>query len=62
VPGVISEITKQLAASKVNILGQYLKTNDTVGYVVFDVDKNLSKEAFNVLKRVSSTIKTRMVY
>ncbi|MFN0274237.1 MAG: phosphoglycerate dehydrogenase [Chitinophagales bacterium] len=62
IPGVISEITSKLSAHKINILGQYLKTNESIGYVVLDVDKNMSKEAFVLLKEVKSTIKARMVY
>lgn len=62
VPGVLSEINTMLSASKVNILGQYLKTNETIGYVVLDVDKKLSGRAFHLLKEVKETIKVRMLY
>jgi len=43
-------------------LGQYLRTNEEIGYVILDVDMQLSKAAFELLKDVSGTIKTRMVY
>jgi len=33
VPGVLSEINSTLSEHKINILGQYLKTNDEIGYV-----------------------------
>ncbi|MEN9568989.1 MAG: hypothetical protein RL172_220 [Bacteroidota bacterium] len=62
VPGVLSEINTQLSKSKINILGQYLKTNDAIGYVVLDVDTNLSKKALELLKQVKETIKVRMLY
>jgi D-3-phosphoglycerate dehydrogenase len=62
VPGVLSEINTQLSKNKINILGQYLKTNDTIGYVVLDVDKHLSKNALELLKKVKATIKVRMLY
>src|SRR5690606_31942274 len=62
IPGVLSEINTQLSDNKINILGQYLKTNDEIGYVVLDVDKKLSKQAFQLLKEVKSTIKVRMLY
>ena len=62
VPGVLSEINTQLSKHKINILGQYLKTNDAIGYVVLDVDKNLSNEATALLKNVKDTIKVRMLY
>jgi len=62
VPGVLSEINTQLSKNKINILGQYLKTNDAIGYVVLDVDKGLSNNAFELLKKVKATIKVRMLY
>ncbi len=62
VPGVLSEINTQLSKHKINILGQYLKTNDTIGYVVLDVNKNLSKNASELLRQVKGTIKVRMLY
>lgn len=62
VPGVLSEINTQLSKYKINILGQYLKTNDAIGYVVLDVDKNLSKNALELLRKVKATIKVRMLY
>ena len=62
VPGVLSEINTTLSKNKINILGQYLKTNDTIGYVVLDVDKGLSKSAMELLKKVKATIKVRILY
>lgn len=62
VPGVLSEINTLLSQHKINILGQYLKTNDSVGYVVLDVDSELSKEAFVLLRDVKHTIKARLLY
>ncbi len=62
VPGVLGEINSKLSAHNINILGQYLKTNDEIGYVVLDVDTALSNEAFNLLKGVKSTIRVRMLY
>ena len=61
-PGVLSEINTQLSKHKINILGQYLKTNDAIGYVVLDVNKNLSKNALDLLRKVNGTIKVRMLY
>ncbi|MEI2737399.1 MAG: phosphoglycerate dehydrogenase [Chitinophagaceae bacterium] len=62
VPGVLSEINTRLSRYKINILGQYLKTNDDIGYVVLDVDKQLSAQALGLLKEVKATIKVRMLY
>jgi D-3-phosphoglycerate dehydrogenase len=62
VPGVLSEINTVLSANKVNILAQYLKTNEEIGYVVLDVDQQLSQKATELLKEVKETIKVRMLY
>ena len=62
VPGVLSEINTQLSKHKINIVAQYLKTNDEIGYVVLDVDKSLSKEALELLRNVKQTLKARLLY
>lgn len=62
VPGVLSEINTTLSKAQINILGQYLATNEQIGYVVLDIDKQLSKNAFELLKDVKETIKVRMLY
>lgn len=62
VPGVLSSINTTLSSNKINILGQYLKTNEEIGYVVLDVDKKLSSKALSLLKEVKQTIKVRMLY
>lgn len=62
VTGVLGEINSKLSEKGINILGQYLKTNDEIGYVILDVNTQLSKEAFEILKEVRGTIKTRIVY
>jgi D-3-phosphoglycerate dehydrogenase len=62
VPGVLSEINTTLSKNNINIVSQYLKTNDEIGYVVLDVDKKLSSTAFQLLKEVKQTIKARLLY
>ncbi len=61
-PGVLSEINTNLSKMNVNILGQYLKTNEHIGYVVLDVEANASKEVLRNLKEVKHTIKARVLY
>jgi D-3-phosphoglycerate dehydrogenase len=62
VPGVLSAINSELSKYKINIVGQYLKTNENIGYVVVDVDKQLSRKAEQLLRAVPSTIKVRLLY
>jgi D-3-phosphoglycerate dehydrogenase len=61
-PGVLSEINKVLSDMNINILGQYLKTNDQIGYVVLDINKQYDDRLFDGLNSVKHTIKTRMLY
>lgn len=62
VPGVLSEINTTLANANVNILGQYLATNEHIGYVVLDVDKEISRHALTLLKHVKETLRLRLLY
>ncbi len=59
VPGVLSEINGVLSKMKVNILGQYLQTNNNIGYVALDIDKKVSQNLMQELDRVKNTIKSR---
>ena len=62
VPGVLSSINTTLSKHHINILAQYLKTNEEIGYVVLDVDKKISSHAIQLLKQVKETIKVRLLY
>jgi D-3-phosphoglycerate dehydrogenase / 2-oxoglutarate reductase len=62
VPGVLSEINTQLSKHNINIVAQYLKTNESIGYVVLDVDKRISGQAQQLLREVKGTIKVRLLY
>lgn len=62
VPGVLRDINTALSHKNINVLGQYLKTNEEIGYVVLDVNANMSKTAFELLNGVKHTIKTRLLY
>lgn len=62
VPGILSQINNILSGHKVNILGQYLKTNETIGYVVLDVSGDATMEALEDIKLVENTIKARILF
>lgn len=62
VPGILGAINSRLSKRGLNITGQYLKTNERVGYVILDVDSRISREAFEILKGIKGTIRARMVY
>ncbi|RSC93950.1 phosphoglycerate dehydrogenase [Tenacibaculum singaporense] len=62
VPGVMAKINKVLAKYELNITGQYLSTDEKVGYVITDVDKEYNQEVIAKLKKVDGTIKFRVLY
>ncbi|MEH6576031.1 MAG: phosphoglycerate dehydrogenase [Amphritea sp.] len=62
VPGVLSAINKVFSENNINISGQYLQTNDKVGYVVIDVDADCSEMALDKLKHVVGTVRCRRLF
>ena len=62
VPGVLAQINSILSRHDINILGQYLKTNERLGYVITDVEKEYNKEVIKDLRNIEHTIKFRMLY
>ncbi|KAA8980348.1 MULTISPECIES: phosphoglycerate dehydrogenase [Gammaproteobacteria] len=62
IPGVMSEINQIFSENDVNVCGQYLRTNDQIGYVVVDVDKAYSDVALKKLREVKGTIKARVLF
>ncbi len=62
VPGIMAQINNILAKHNINILGQYLKTNETVGYVITDVNKEYNQQVIEELKQVPDTLKFRVLY
>ena len=61
-PGVLSKINGIIAHYKINIEGQYLKTNEHIGYVITDVAAEYPKEVIKELKSIPETIRLRMLY
>ncbi len=62
IPGVLSKINTVLAKGNVNILGQYLKTKNEIGYVISDVNTGYNKEIIKKLSEIKGTIKLRVLY
>tara|TARA_B100000780_G_scaffold44855_1_gene27918 strand:- start:4685 stop:6577 length:1893 start_codon:yes stop_codon:yes gene_type:complete len=61
-PGVMAQINIVLAKFDMNITGQYLSTDDKVGYVITDLDKGYNQNVLDELRKVVGTIKFRVLY
>lgn len=61
VPGVLSQINTIFARNDVNVVSQYLRTNEKIGYVIADVDTKYKESLFEDLKQVVRTIKVRIL-
>lgn len=62
VPGIMAKINSILAENNINIEGQYLKTNEQIGYVITDVNKKYDVQVLDILKKIPHTIRFRVLY
>jgi len=62
VPGILAKINQILADHQINIVGQYLKTNEQIGYVITDIDKAYGEAVKAELKGIENTIRFRVLY
>ncbi len=62
IPGVMSAINQVFSENNINILSQYLQTNEKLGYVVLEVDAEYSDVALEKLKNINGTIRCRVLY
>ncbi len=60
--GILAEINNKLADTGCNIVGQYLKTNEEVGYVICDINQKYEGDVLKAFKEIEGTIKTRILY
>lgn len=61
-PGIMAKINTIFAKHAINVQGQYLKTNETIGYVIVDIEKAYSKEFIQELRSIEETIRFRMLF
>lgn len=62
VPGVLGKINSAMAREGVNVRAQYLRTDESIGYVVLDVDPSASQAALESLDSIEETIRTRVLW
>ena len=61
-PGIMLKINKILSDYNINIVGQYLKTNESIGYVITDINNEYNKQVIQSLRKIHDTIRLRVLY
>ncbi|MEJ6475139.1 phosphoglycerate dehydrogenase [Pseudoalteromonas piscicida] len=61
-PGVLTQINQAFAQHGINIAAQYLQTDESIGYVVIDVDSDHSEVALKELSAVEGTLRARILH
>ncbi len=61
-PGVLKKLNGVAADLGVNIAAQYLQTNDSIGYVVLDVDPTDGVRLTDGFKKIQETIRVRLLW
>lgn len=62
VPGILVQINNIFAKHNINIVGEFLVTNEHIGYVITDVNKGYDQQILAELKKIEHTIKFRLLY
>jgi len=62
VPGILAKVNNILAAHSINIVGQYLKTNENIGYVITDISREYGSKVITEIKNIPGTIHFRILY
>lgn len=61
IPGMLARINQELAERKINVIGQSLKTNDTIGYAITDFEGKTSPGLSAALAAINGTIAARLL-
>ena len=62
VPGVLSDINRIVAEAHANIESQLLATTPAVGYLVMDLNREVSEEVRQRMSALPTSIRTRVLY
>lgn len=61
-PGILTKINQSFAQHDINIAAQYLQTDDSIGYVVIEIETEDSEVALKELKQIEGTLKARLLH
>lgn len=61
-PGVLSRINTIISELRANVESQVLATNSSVGYLIMDIDRDVSAEVYARVSALEANIRTRILY
>ena len=61
-PGMLNAINRIISDNEINVVGQYLQTDENVGYVVMDIDSDNGADVLQQLKDIPGTIRARRLF
>jgi D-3-phosphoglycerate dehydrogenase len=62
VPGVLKDINRIVSDLNANIRGQVLSTDNEIGYLIMDLDQNVSGAVKEAIEGLSTSIRTRILF
>ena len=62
VPGVLRDVNRIVSEHNANIHAQMLATDAQIGYLVMDLDQDVSDDVKNAVAKLSTDIRTRILY
>ncbi len=62
VPGVLRDINRAVSDLNANIRSQLLSTDNQIGYLIMDLDQDVSGKVKDALAQLPTSIKTRILY
>jgi D-3-phosphoglycerate dehydrogenase len=62
VPGVLRDVNRMVSEHSANIHSQMLSTEAEIGYLIMDLDHEVSEEVYTSITGLATSIRTRRVY
>lgn len=62
VPGVLRDVNRIVSERNANIHSQLLKTHENIGYLIMDLDEDVSREVCRDISGLETNIRTRILY
>jgi D-3-phosphoglycerate dehydrogenase len=62
VPGVLRDINRIVSERNANIRAQVLSTDPAIGYLIMDLDQDVSNDVKSAIAALETSIKTRILY